>query len=144
MNDLRSFESPVAEADGLDRRSFVKAVTMAAAAVGLNATAAAKMVEGGRRGPQALGHLAPLPGVHRVHGVAPAHVAPGPRHAHPRPRLARLHETLMAAAGVQAEDALKAAMEKNAGKYICVIEGAIPTKDDGSTAWSAAARRSTS
>jgi len=37
----------------------------------------------------------------------------------------------MAAAGVQAEDALKAAMEKNAGKYICVIEGAIPTKDDG-------------
>ncbi len=35
MNDLRSFESPVTEPAGLDRRSFVKVVTMAAAAVGL-------------------------------------------------------------------------------------------------------------
>ncbi len=37
----------------------------------------------------------------------------------------------MVAAGRQAEDALEAAMKANAGKYICVIEGAIPTKDDG-------------
>ncbi|HEX2444813.1 MAG TPA: hydrogenase small subunit [Vicinamibacterales bacterium] len=40
-------------------------------------------------------------------------------------------ETLFAAAGHQAEAALKAAMTRNAGKYVCVIEGAIPTKDDG-------------
>jgi hydrogenase small subunit len=40
-------------------------------------------------------------------------------------------ETLFAAAGYQAEEALKDAMEKNAGKYICVIEGGIPTKDNG-------------
>lgn len=40
-------------------------------------------------------------------------------------------ETLFAAAGLQAEEALKEAMEKNAGKYICVIEGGIPTKDGG-------------
>ena len=50
MNVLRSFESPVAERNGLDRRSFVKVVTMAAAAVGLNATAAAKMVEAAAAG----------------------------------------------------------------------------------------------
>jgi hydrogenase small subunit len=41
------------------------------------------------------------------------------------------HETLFAAAGHQAEDVLKAAMTQNAGKYVCVIEGAIPVKDDG-------------
>ena len=41
------------------------------------------------------------------------------------------HETLFAAAGHQAEAALKSAMEANAGKYICVIEGAIPVKDGG-------------
>ena len=41
------------------------------------------------------------------------------------------HETLFAAAGYQIEEALHQAMEQNAGKYVCVVEGAIPTKDDG-------------
>src|SRR4029078_7233122 len=41
------------------------------------------------------------------------------------------HETLFAAAGHQAEDALKSAMTANAGKYVCIVEGAIPTKDNG-------------
>ncbi|MDD5250719.1 MAG: hydrogenase small subunit [Rhodocyclaceae bacterium] len=41
------------------------------------------------------------------------------------------HETLMAAAGRQAEDARKAAMKANKGKYILVVEGAIPTKQNG-------------
>ncbi|NFV80319.1 hydrogenase small subunit [Magnetospirillum aberrantis] len=41
------------------------------------------------------------------------------------------HETLFAAAGHQAEAARKAAMEKNKGKYILVVEGAIPLKDGG-------------
>jgi len=36
------------------------------------------------------------------------------------------HETLMAAAGYQAEKCLEDAMEHFAGKYVCVIEGAIP------------------
>jgi hydrogenase small subunit len=40
-------------------------------------------------------------------------------------------ETLLAAAGHQAEAVLKTAMTENKGKYVCVIEGAIPTKDDG-------------
>lgn len=38
------------------------------------------------------------------------------------------HETIMAAAGHQAEDALQAAMKKHEGKYIALVEGAIPTK----------------
>jgi len=41
------------------------------------------------------------------------------------------HETIMAAAGHQAEENLKAAVEKYKGKYICVVEGAIATAFDG-------------
>jgi [NiFe] hydrogenase small subunit len=41
------------------------------------------------------------------------------------------HETIMAAAGQQAEDQLHMAMKKYKGKYICVVEGSIPTKFDG-------------
>jgi [NiFe] hydrogenase small subunit len=41
------------------------------------------------------------------------------------------HETIMAAAGQQAEDQLHAAMKKYAGKFICVVEGSIATKFNG-------------
>ena len=41
------------------------------------------------------------------------------------------HETIFAAAGHQAEDALKAAVKKHNGKFICVVEGAIATKYNG-------------
>lgn len=41
------------------------------------------------------------------------------------------HETLMAACGRQAEDALKSAVNDNAGKFVLVVEGAIPTKEQG-------------
>ena len=41
------------------------------------------------------------------------------------------HETVMAAAGQQAEDQLKYAVEKYKGKFICVVEGAIATKFNG-------------
>jgi hydrogenase small subunit len=41
------------------------------------------------------------------------------------------HETLMAASGYQAEATLCSAMEDNAGKYVLVVEGSIPAKDDG-------------
>lgn len=41
------------------------------------------------------------------------------------------HETLMAAAGHQAEEARQRALEENSGKLIVVVEGSIPTKDDG-------------
>ncbi len=41
------------------------------------------------------------------------------------------HETVMAAAGHQAEDALRAAVKKYNGKFICVVEGAVATKYNG-------------
>ncbi len=42
------------------------------------------------------------------------------------------HETLMAAAGWQAEQNLREAREKFKGRYILCVEGGIPTKMDGS------------
>ncbi|MCP4371547.1 MAG: hydrogenase small subunit [Deltaproteobacteria bacterium] len=41
------------------------------------------------------------------------------------------HETIMAAAGQQAEDQLHSAVKKYKGKFICVVEGAIATKYNG-------------
>lgn len=41
------------------------------------------------------------------------------------------HETLMAACGHQAEAALDKAIKDNAGKFVLVVEGSIPTKDQG-------------
>ena len=37
----------------------------------------------------------------------------------------------MAAAGDQAEEILEKTVKDNKGKYICIAEGAIPTKDNG-------------
>ena len=41
------------------------------------------------------------------------------------------HETLMAGSGKQAEAALSEAVERYSGKYVCVVEGSIPTRDRG-------------
>ncbi len=41
------------------------------------------------------------------------------------------HETIMAGAGKQAEAALARVVKEEKGKYIAIVEGAIPTADDG-------------
>jgi hydrogenase small subunit len=41
------------------------------------------------------------------------------------------HETIMAAAGHQAEEALAKVVKEQKGKYIVVVEGSIPLKDGG-------------
>jgi hydrogenase small subunit len=41
------------------------------------------------------------------------------------------HETLMAASGYQAEAALNKAVKENQGKFVLVVEGSIPTKEQG-------------
>ncbi len=116
---------------GVGRRDFLKICTMAAAAVGLSASVGKAWAEAAEKGLK--------PSVIWLHfqectGCTESLL----RTSHPE--VANLildlvsldyHETLFAAAGYQAEDALKAAMEKNAGKYICVVEGGIPTKDGG-------------
>ena len=41
------------------------------------------------------------------------------------------HETIMAAAGHQAEEQLQHAVEKYNGKFICIVEGSVATKYNG-------------
>lgn len=113
------------------RRDFFRVCSMAAAAIGLSSVAATQIAEAAAKGLK--------PSVIWLHfqectGCTESLL----RTSHPA--LSELildlvsldyHETLFAAAGHQAEDALKAAMKQHAGKYVCVIEGAIPVKDDG-------------
>jgi len=119
------------EARGVTRRDFLKTVTLAAAAVGLPAASVVKMAEAaaaGARPPVIWLHFQECTGCTETLLRTSA------------PGVAELildlisldyHETLFAAAGTQAEEALKSAVEKYNGKYVCVIEGAIPTKDNG-------------
>jgi len=120
-------------ADGLEvnRRDFLKVCTMAAAAVGLPASAAEKMAQRAA--------LPKKPSVvwlqfQECTGCTETLLRTGyPTAAELILDLVSLDysETLMAAAGHQAEAALREAMKENAGKYVCVVEGAIPTKDGG-------------
>ncbi len=126
-----SWVEEVSQCGRTSRRDFVRICTMAAAAVGLSASATARIVEAAGKGLK--------PSVIWLHfqectGCTESLL----RTSHPA--LSELildlisldyHETLFAAAGHQAEEALKAAMAANAGKYVCIIEGSIPTKDDG-------------
>ena len=41
------------------------------------------------------------------------------------------HETIMAAAGKQAEGVLDRVVREEAGKYLAIVEGSIPTADPG-------------
>jgi hydrogenase small subunit len=117
--------------NGVDRRTFLKVVAQAAAAIGLSGTMAAKFISAVEKGAR--------PSVIWLHfqectGCTESLL----RTSHPG--LAEVlfdlisldyHETLMAAAGHQAEEALEAAIKRNAGKFILVVEGAVPTKENG-------------
>jgi len=119
------------ERRGVSRREFLRVCSIAAAAVGLPAWTVARMAEAAS--------VKTRPSVIWLHfqectGCTESLL----RTSHPA--LSELllqlisldyHETLFAAAGTQAEGALRAARRKNSGKYVCVIEGAIPTKDGG-------------
>jgi hydrogenase small subunit len=123
----------ISEKRGLDRREFVKLCTMAAVAMGLPASAGFKWAEAIAQGKST---KPPVIWLHfqECTGCSESLL----RTSHPS--LAELildlisldyHETLMVAAGHQAEAAKKSSMEANAGKYVLVVEGAIPTKDGG-------------
>jgi hydrogenase small subunit len=115
----------------VSRRDFVRICTMAAAAVGLGPLAAARFVEAAERGAR--------PSViwlqfQECTGCTESLL----RTSHPAIDTLLFdlisldyHETLFAAAGHQAEAALQQAMTANAGKFVLIVEGAIPTKDGG-------------
>ena len=118
-------------AGAVSRRDFVRLCTMAAAAVGLGPLAAERFLEAAERGLK--------PSViwlqfQECTGCTESLLRPT------HPGVADLildlisldyHETLFAAAGHQAEAARKQAMQAHAGKYVCIVEGAIPTKENG-------------
>lgn len=115
----------------LNRRSFLKICSMAAAAVGLPATAGVRMAEAAMAGKK--------PSViwlsfQECTGCTESLLRTS------APDLAELildlisldyHEALMVPSGHLAEEARRAAMEAHRGEFILVTEGAIPTKDGG-------------
>ncbi len=119
------------EARGVNRRDFMRVVSMAAAAVGLPASLVPKMAEAAvtKRRPSVVWlHF------QECTGCTESLLRTS------QPGLAEVlldlisldyHETLFAAAGHQIEQALETAISENAGEYICIVEGAIPTKDNG-------------
>jgi hydrogenase small subunit len=115
----------------VSRRDFVRICSMAAASIGLSSSAAAQIAQAVAKGLK--------PSIIWLHfqectGCTESLLrtsAPGLAEVILDLVSLDYHETLFAAAGHQAEAALHSAMEQNRGKYICVVEGAIPTKDDG-------------
>jgi len=115
----------------LRRRDFLKAATIATAAMGLPATMVdrvAAAIKSPERPPVIWLHFMECTGC--TESLL--------RYAHPDVATLILdlisleyHETLMAAAGKQAEENLKKAVEKYRGRYVCVVEGAVSTKDGG-------------
>ncbi len=115
----------------LNRRGFLKGCTMVAAALGISEAMIPKLLEAAtsaQRPPVIWLHFQECTGC--TESLL--------RASHPD--IGRLildiisldyHETVMAAAGHQAEKSLHDTLDKYAGKFLCVVEGAIPTKDKG-------------
>lgn len=124
--------NPISTPGGVDRREFVKACTMAAAAVGLTGAAAQQIAE-------AAVARKLKPSVVWLHfqectGCTESLLRTS------SPAISELildlvsldyHETLFAAAGKQAEEMLEKTVKENAGKFVLIVEGAIPEKDGG-------------
>jgi hydrogenase small subunit len=131
MNEIGCDVIPAPENEGFSRRDFIKVCSMAAGAVGLPAWAGEKMAEQVATGKK--------PSVIWLHfqectGCTESLL----RTAHPDLGSLILdlvsidyHETLFAAAGHQIEAALHDTVKREKGKYILVVEGAIPRKDEG-------------
>lgn len=136
MNNLENLETLAGMDDledrlGISRRSFLQLCAAMAATMGLSNEAAAAMAEAVASKQR--------PSVIWLHFQECTGCSESMLRAE-HPTLEKLildvisldyHETLMAAAGHQAEAARKAAMTANKGKYVLVIEGAIPSKENG-------------
>jgi hydrogenase small subunit len=115
----------------LSRRDFLKGIAIATATMGLPSSMVsrvAKAAESDNRPPVIWLHF------QECTGCSEALL----RASHPT--IAQLildiisldyHETLIAAGGKQAEEALQKAMKDSYGKYILVVEGSVPVKDGG-------------
>lgn len=120
------------EEKGVSRRDFMKYCTFLTAAMGLSASYVPKVAEvfaaPKQRPPVIWLHLAECTGCSEAMFRT---IYPYVDELVLEILSVEYHETIMAAAGQQAEDQLHAAMKKHTGKYICVVEGAIATKYNG-------------
>ncbi len=131
MNDKIPSVWELMKSRGYSRRDFLKFCSYIAAAAGIEATGLPKVVH-------AL-ETKPRPPVVWFHFQECTCCSESfIRSAHPIVAdilLDRISldysETLQAAAGFQAEEALRQSMEKHKGDYIMAVEGSVPTKDGG-------------
>jgi Ni,Fe-hydrogenase I small subunit len=115
---------------GISRRDFIKTCVATTAVMGLPFSMAAKVAEAAQapdRPPVIWLHF------QECTGCSESLL----RANHPAPATLLLemisldyHETLMAGSGHQAEKSLHDSMKANHGKYILIVEGAIPTKGE--------------
>src|SRR5512136_1474199 len=120
-----------AELQGVNRRDFLRFAGWLAAAAGIEASAVGKVVH-------AMDNKPRLPVVW-LHGQECTCCSESfIRSSHPIVADIILDkisldytETLMAAAGKQAEEALHGTMKKYPGEYLMLVEGAVPLKDGG-------------
>jgi hydrogenase small subunit len=130
MNDATSADAVLESESGVYRRDFLKVCTLAAGAVGLPAWAGEKMAQKS---------AAAKPSVVWLHwqectGCSESLLrtsAPGVAELILSLISLDYHETLMVPSGYQAEENLERTIEQQAGKYVLVVEGSIPTKDNG-------------
>ncbi|GAB6063998.1 hydrogenase small subunit [Deferrisoma palaeochoriense] len=122
---------PACGPGGCSRRGFLRACAWAAAALGLPPSVVPRVAEAA-----AAPDRPPVVWLHfqECTGCSEALL----RASHPDVASLLLevvsldyHETLMAAAGQQAEEALRHTLEADRGRYLLVVEGAIPTRDAG-------------
>jgi hydrogenase small subunit len=115
---------------GVSRRNFIRSCTMLAAMMGLESSGIAQVVKA-----LETKHRLPIIWLHLQECTCCSESFIRTSH----PVLATLlfdqisldyTETLMAAAGEQAEKCKQDTMQKYAGEYILMIEGSIPTKDE--------------
>jgi [NiFe] hydrogenase small subunit len=121
------------EKKGVSRRSFLKYCTALTASMGLAASCTAQVVKAIETAA-----VAPRPPVIWLHfaectGCSEAFLrTPNVGAVILETISVEYHETIMAAAGHQAEKSLHDAVEKYKGKFVCVVEGSIATKYNGS------------
>ncbi|MBW1709423.1 MAG: hydrogenase small subunit [Deltaproteobacteria bacterium] len=130
MDDKNTIEKKLSEI-GVSRRDFMKFCGLVTTALGLSAAAIPRVAEAimiKKRPPVVWLHFAECTGCTEAFF----------RSTYPWAAEIILdtisldyHETIMTAAGYQAEEILDKTIRENKGNFIAVVEGAIPTKDNG-------------
>ena len=116
----------------IDRRDFIRrACVLAAAAVGMPSDLAARMVQDVQRGTKPTVIWLSFQECTGCSETLLRTSTPGLDEVILDLLNLAYHEALSAAAGHQAEEARRAAMEEYAGEYVLVTEGSIPTADGG-------------